>query len=138
MSDREADGDTHEAALTLATADERPSGPMLVSADDVVPKSQRDPVPPEEMALPPTEARASMSRVGASASDALSMPPLPPMRIQVPSVPVYGGPAVNLPRTTAQPTNGRAMAFAMLFLFVVIVVGAVLLFKFLGGPTTPP
>ena len=79
----------------------------------------------------------SLSRVGSVASDALSMPPLPPMRVTMPSLPVYGGPPVNIPRPAPkkQGFRGPVAAVTVLVLFVLLVGGAVVMFRWLLGPS---
>jgi serine/threonine protein kinase len=125
----------HEAALALAMPDDRPSSESLVSRDTPDAPWKRDShVDKEEAPLAPTGAQTSLSRVGATASDALTMPPLPPMRVTAPSIPVYGGPVAHLPREVPKQkffSGGRAAA-TIFVVFILMCVGAYFLFKSLG------
>lgn len=122
--------------LALATPDDRPSGDALLAA---VP--ERDPfdkssLPAQEAALAPTGVDASLSRVGAAVPEALTMP-LPAMRITMPSLPVYGGPAVNAapPAPRKATVSGPAWAMAVLGVMVLLVIAFIVLMRFLMGPT---
>jgi serine/threonine protein kinase len=121
-----------DGALALAMPDDRPSGeglPVAGLASDV----------PSSGALPPTEATESVSRLGAVATDALEMPPLPPMRITMPSVPVYGGPPVNIPQAPVkEPIPGSTWAAITAGVVVLMIIFALLMFWWLSGPTPPP
>jgi serine/threonine protein kinase len=126
--------------LALAVADERPSDGALVGAGDASPdepwRKDKRTVPAEETALHPTDPNASMSRVGSIAPDALVMP-LPPMRITMPELPVYAGPAVNIsrPPPKASVFSGGVAAAVIATMFVVLIGGAIILFRWLMGPT---
>ena len=80
----------------------------------------------DEQPLGPTEALQSLSRVGATVSDALTMPPpLPSLRITQPPLPTYGGPAVNLrpPEQQKQPLFRGPLAAVIVFaIFVVLAI----------------
>ena len=128
-----SDAAVHDAALALAMADDRPSSRSLVTRDEPCERydSYAD---KEEAALAPTGAQTSLSRVGATASDALTMPPLPAMRITAPGIPVYGGPVAHLPREVPKQrffSGGRAAA-TIFVVFILMCVGAYFLFKSLG------
>jgi serine/threonine-protein kinase len=124
--------------LMLAMPDERPSDPALVSGDappDEPWKKDDAAVATEETALAPTKPDESVSRIGLIASDALVMP-LPAMRITIPELPTYGGPPVNIPRPPPKQgglTGARAAALVGA-MFVVLVTGAIVLFRWLLGP----
>lgn len=127
--------DLADGALALATADERPSATALVSGDEAPNEPwNRDALPKSEIALAATDAGASLSRLGAAASDGLSIP-LPAMRMTMPSVPVYGPRIGPEPAPVAKPFfTGRVAAATMFILFVLLVGGAVVLLKWLSGP----
>lgn len=121
--------------LALATPDERPSDGALVSAADVPDEPwKKDQVPAEEVALTPTDPVASLSRLGSMAPDALVMP-LPAMRITMPELPTYGGPAVNvaLPPPKRGIFTGGVAAAVIATMFVVLLGGAYMLFRWLLG-----
>jgi hypothetical protein len=126
--------------LALATADERPSDAALVSGDaapdEPWKKGKGSVPPPEEAALAPTDPNTSMSRVGSIAPDALVMP-LPAMRITMPELPVYAGPAVNISRPPPKRGvfSGGVAAAIIATMFVVLIGGAIILFRWLMGPT---
>lgn len=131
-----ATGIAKPGVLALTIADERPSDGALVSAADPANEPwKKEDVAPEEAALAPTDPAASLSRLGSIAPDALVMP-LPAMRITIPELPVYGGPAVNLPRPAPKQGlfSGGAAAAVIATMFVVLVGGAFLLFRWLLGP----
>lgn len=122
-------------ALALATPDERPSDAALVSASDAVNEPwKKAAVPAEEAALAPTDPHTSLSRLGSIAPDALVMP-LPAMRITMPELPTYGGPAVNLP--VGKPKqgifSGGVAAAVVATMFVVLLGVAYMLFRWLLG-----
>jgi serine/threonine protein kinase len=124
--------------LALAMADERPSDGALVGAEaapDEPWRKEKESVSPEEMALAPTDPNSSMSRLGSMAPDALVMP-LPAMRITMPELPVYAGPAVNISRAPPKRTvfTGGVAAAVIATMFVVLVGGAIILFRWLMGP----
>jgi hypothetical protein len=123
--------------LALATADERPSDAALVSGEAVADEPwKKEKVSPEETALSPTDPNASMSRLGSVAPDALVMP-LPAMRITMPELPVYAGPAVNISRPPPKQTvfKGGVAAAVVATMFVVLVGVAIILFRWLMGPS---
>jgi serine/threonine protein kinase len=127
-----------EGALMLAIADERPSGEAFVATSEPPEepwKKKDEALPREEAPLAPTGPVQSVSRVGAVAHEALTMPPLPPMRITAPSLPVYGGPVERLPPPRKGFFTGGVAAATVFFLFVLLVVGAVFLLKWLSGPS---
>ena len=124
--------------LALATPEDRPSGDqLLASPPDSEPfELDKSSVPTQETALAATGVDVSLSRVGAAVPEALTMPPLPPMRITMPSLPVYGGPPVNVappppPQTTV---TGKGWAIAIFAVFALLIVAAVMLLKWLSGP----
>lgn len=130
-----------EGALALASGDDRPSADALVAAEKEPdePWRKKDSLPVGEGPLAPTDAGASLSRMGAAASDALSMP-LPAVRMTMPSVPVYG-PAVGPPPAPPPPKpffSGKVAAFTVLAVFALLVVSAVFLLKWLSGPGATP
>jgi len=124
-------------ALSLATPDERPSDGALVSGDATSDEPWRKgAVPAEEAALAPTDPTASLSRLGSVAPDALVMP-LPAMRITMPELPTYGGEPVNVTRPPPKPSvfSGGVGAAVVATMFVVLVGGAIILFRWLlKGP----
>ncbi|CAN5922833.1 hypothetical protein BH11MYX4_BH11MYX4_13020 [soil metagenome] len=128
--------DLAEGALALATPDERPSSDALVSADEAPDEPwNKQSLPRSEAALAATDAGASLSRVGAAASSAMSIP-LPAMRMTLPSVPVYGPQVGPAPAPVARPLfSGRVAALVMFLLFAILVGGAVVLLKWLSGPS---
>ncbi|MDB4939043.1 MAG: serine/threonine protein kinase [Labilithrix sp.] len=126
-----------EGALALATADDRPSSDALVTTDqpDEPWKKDKDALPNAEAPLAPTDAGESLSRVGAAAESAMSIP-LPAMRMTMPSVPVYGPHIGPPPAPVAKPFfTGKVAAFVMFAVFVLLVVAAVFLLKWLSGPS---
>jgi serine/threonine-protein kinase len=144
--DAPAATEVKDGALMLATADERPSQDAVQGAS-LAPGEVEEPwrrvpapdaLPRDEVPLAPTGPVHSVSRVGAVAHEALSMPPLPPMRVTAPSLPVYGGPSATIRPVSTQKGFSGKIAFAIVaFFFVVLVVGAVLLLKYLSGPNVP-
>lgn len=133
----EATGLMKPGTLALATADERPSDAALVSAAEHPDEPwKKDRVPVEEAALAPTDPITSLSRVGSIAPDALVMP-LPAMRITMPELPTYGGPAVNIPvpKPKQGVFTGGVAAAVIATMFVVLLGGAYMLFRWLlAGP----
>jgi serine/threonine protein kinase len=124
----QADADAPEGALALAMPDDRPSGELDLGAP------AGDAPGSGDGALPPTEAAQSVSRLGETAADALSMPPLPPMRITMPSIPVYGGPVVNIPQEAPkQPVSGGTLAAITAGVFFLMIVFALVMFWWLTG-----
>lgn len=124
--------------LALATPDERPSDGALVGGEPVADepwKKNKSSVAAEEVALTPTDPLTSLSRVGSIAPDALVMP-LPAMRITMPELPTYGGPAVNLPRPVPKRgiLTGGVAAAVVATMFIVLIGGAIILFRWLLGP----
>lgn len=128
--------DVKAGTLALASADDRPSQETLVAtaAEPDEPWNKKS-VPREETALAATDPQTSLSRVGSVASDALTMPPLPPMRMTMPSLPTYGGPAVNLPPPVPKQFTGRLAAITVLILFVGLIAFGVIIFRWLLGPS---
>lgn len=123
-----ADAAERHEDLALTLPDDAPSSPPLVSTNT-----------PSEGALIATTGAQSMSRLGSSVPDALEVDPLPAMRITMPSIPVYGGPAVNLPVPVAkQPFfSGKVAAFFVLSMIIMLVALAVLMFRLLSPPSHP-
>jgi serine/threonine protein kinase len=120
--------------LALATPEDRPSGDALLAAAPDSDPFDKSSVSSQEMALAPTGVDTSLSRVGAAVPEALTMP-LPAMRITMPSLPVYGGPAVNLPPPSPKKTvSGPFWAIAIFAVFALLIVAAIMLLKFLSGP----
>lgn len=139
----EAEGLMKPGTLALSIADERPSDSALIANGEVVdqPWNKRDAdaaVPPEETALKPTDPNTSVSRLGSIAPDALIMP-LPAMRITMPELPTYGGPPVNVsvrPPPKQGIMTGRVAAVVVATMFIVLIGGAFILFRWLlGGPS---
>jgi hypothetical protein len=125
-----------DGTLALATADDRPSQETLVATDGAPDEPwNKKSVPKEETALAATDAVASLSRVGSVATDALTMPPLPPMRMTMPSLPTYGGPVLNVPPPAAKQFSGRLAALTVFILFAGLIAFAVIIFKWLLGPS---
>jgi serine/threonine protein kinase len=125
--------------LALAMADERPSDAGFGARDRVADepwKKEKQSIPPEEKALEPTDPNASLSRIGSVAPDALVMP-LPAMRITMPELPTYAGPAVNISRPPQKTTvfKGGVAAAVVATMFVVLVGTAIILFRWLMGPS---
>ena len=124
--------------LSRASPDERPSDGVLVGADPGGEPWRKDKsgVAAEEAALTPTDPMTSLSRVGSIAPDALVMP-LPAMRITMPELPTYGGPAVNisLPPPKRGVMTGGVAAAVVATMFVVLIGGAIILFRWLMGPS---
>ena len=122
----DATGLVKENTLTLVTRDENPSDPAIIVG------LARDSVPREEAALAPTDPMTSLSRLGSIAPDALVMP-LPAMRITMPSLPTYGGPAVNIARPPPKQGifTGKVAAAVVATMFIVLVAGTVILFRWL-------
>lgn len=122
--------------LALATADERPSQGTLVATDDSPDEPwNKKSVPKEETALAATDPQTSLSRVGSVASDALTMPALPPMRMTMPSLPTYGGPVLNMPPPRPKQFSGKLAALTMFILFVGLIAFGVIIFRWLLGPS---
>ena len=135
----EAEGLIKAGALALSIADERPSENNLLAkaagADEPW-KKDAGAVPAEDKALAPTDPHTSLSRVGSIAPEALVMP-LPAMRITMPELPTYGGPPVNVSvrPPVKQPTvfTGPIMAAIVATMFIVLIGGAIILFRWLLG-----
>ena len=131
--------DLREGTLGLATADDRPSSDAIVAndqPDEPWKKDAKDALPADETPLAPTDAGASLSRLGAAAESAMSIP-LPAVRMTMPSVPVYG-PPVGPPPPPPPPAaffTGKVAAATMFGVFVLLLIGAVFLLKWLSGPT---
>jgi serine/threonine protein kinase len=124
-----------EGTLALATADDRPSGDALVTTEQPDEPWRKDFLPSAETPLAPTDAGASLSRVGAAAESAMSIP-LPAMRMTMPSIPVYGPHVGPPPPVVVKPFfTGKVAAAIMFVAFVLLVVAAVFLLKWLSGPS---
>ncbi|MBX3188063.1 MAG: protein kinase [Labilithrix sp.] len=140
---REIEADAKEVvvpdgALALAMPEDRPSIDALVATPDEPDEpwnKDEDALPREEVALAATDAKASLSRVGSVAPDALHMS-APKVRITSPSLPVYGGDAVNIPRPIAKKQffSGGVAAATVFAVFVLLIVATVMLLKWLSGP----
>ncbi|MFO0737837.1 MAG: serine/threonine-protein kinase [Labilithrix sp.] len=135
----EAEGLMKPGTLALWVADERPSDSSLLAKGDSSDepwKKDGDKVPAEDKALQPTDPHTSLSRVGSIAPEALIMP-LPAMRITMPELPTYGGPPVNVSvrPPVKQPTvfTGPIMAAITATVFIVLIGGAIILFRWLLG-----
>jgi serine/threonine protein kinase len=129
--------DLREGTLALATADDRPSGAIVTTEqpDEPWKKDAKDALPASETPLAPTDAGASLSRLGAAAESAMSIP-LPAVRMTMPSLPVYGPPVDPPPPPAPKPFfTGKVAAATMFGVFVLLVIGAVFLLKWLSGPT---
>ena len=114
----------HESQLAVSMPEDRPSAQSLVAEKSNDEPWSKDRPSAEESALGPTEANQSLSRVGATVSDALTMPPpLPSFRVTSPSLPTYGGPAVNLPVPQAKQTLFRGPFAAVIVIAVFVVLG---------------
>jgi hypothetical protein len=137
----EEEGLMKAGSLALATPDERPSDAALIASGEAVEpdepwnKDKKKTVPTEETALKPTDPQTSLSRVGSTAADALIMP-LPAMRITMPELPTYGGPAVNVSRPPPKRSifSGGVAAAVIATMFIVLIGGAIILFRWLMGP----
>lgn len=129
--------DLREGTLALATADDRPSSDAIVATDqpdEPWKKDAKDALPAHEVPLAPTDAGASLSRLGAAAESAMSIP-LPAVRMTMPSVPVYGPPVGPPPAPVVKPFfTGKVAAGTIFGVFVLLVVGAVFLLQWLSGP----
>lgn len=130
--------------LALVLPDDRPSDAALVASRHSKPppepwekKKPGDDVPQEDVALAPTDPNTSLSRLGSIAPDALVIP-LPAMRITMPELPTYGGPAVNVsvaPPPKQSVLSGKVLAVVLLTGALVLLGGAFILFRWL---LTPP
>jgi hypothetical protein len=127
--------DLREGTLALATADDRPSSDQLVTTEQPDEPWRKDFLPSADTPLAPTDAGASLSRVGAAAESAMSIP-LPAMRMTMPSIPVYGPHVGPPPEKIAKPFfTGKVAALVMMAVFALLVGSAVLLLKWLSGPS---
>jgi len=119
-----------EGTLALATPDDRPSGDPLVRGEDVPDEPwKKDALPRDEMALAPTDALTSASRVGTVAPDALDVP-LPAMRMTLPSLPVHdAGLGPVAPPIAERVRSGRWAAAGILVLFVVLAAGGFMVLR---------
>ena len=138
MHDGEVESaELREGALALAMADDRPSADALVAGEQQPDEPwKKDQLPSGEAPLAPTDAGTSLSRVGAAAADALSMP-LPAMRMTMPSLPVYG-PPVGPPPAPPPPKpffTGKVAAITMLVVFVLLIGFGVFMLRWLSGPS---
>jgi serine/threonine protein kinase len=134
----EATTDLREGTLALATADDRPSSDALVAgASQPDEPWKKDVLPAAEMPLAPTDAGASLSRVGAAASAESAMSiPVPAPRVTAPSLPVYGPPTGPPPPVIEKPFfSGKVAAATIFVVFAMLLVGAVFLLKWLSGPS---
>jgi serine/threonine-protein kinase len=136
----EEDGMMKAGTLALATPDERPSDAALISGEPAADepwKKDKATVSPEEAALAPTDPHSSQSRLGSVAPDALVMP-LPAMRITMPELPTYGGPSLSVPRPPPKQGvfSGGVAAAIVATMFVVLIGGAIILFRWLMGPSS--
>jgi hypothetical protein len=127
-----ASADIRPGVLALATADDHPSSPAIATGDEEPWRRREDALPKEESPLVPTGTVTSMSRVGAVAADALTMPPLPAAAITSPPVPVYGPPSLSAPQKVF---SGRLAAATIALVMVALAVATVFLFRWLSGPT---
>lgn len=129
--------DMREGTLALATADDRPSSDALVTnaqPDEPWAKNAKDALPAAETPLAPTDAGASLSRVGAAAESAMSIP-LPAVRMTMPSIPTYGPHIGPPPEKPVKPFfSGKTAAATVFVVFVGLVLGAVCLLSWLSGP----
>ena len=129
--------DLREGALALALADDRPSSDALVTndqPDEPWKKDAKDALPNAETPLAPTDAGASLSRVGAAAESAMSIP-LPAVRMTMPSIPTYGPHMGPPPEVVKKPFfSGKVAAASIFVVFVGLVIGAVYLLQWLSGP----
>lgn len=132
--------DLREGTLALAMADDRPSGDAIVAneqaPDEPWKRDAKDALPAGEAPLAPTDAGASLSRLGAAAESAMAIP-LPAVRMTMPSIPVYG-PPVGPPPEPPPPKpffSGKVAAATIFGVFILLVGGAVVLLKWLSGPT---
>jgi serine/threonine protein kinase len=127
--------DLREGVLALATADDRPSSDALVTSDQPDEPWKKDALPRAEMPLAPTDAGASLSRVGAAAESAMSIP-LPAVRMTMPSIPTYGPQIGPAPAPVKKPLFRGRVAAAFVFAgFVLLLVAAVSLLRWLSGPS---
>ena len=139
VPDEGAEGLMKPGTLALSVGDDRPSDSALIANGAIVdePWNKREggTVPVEELALKPTDPNTSVSRLGSIAPDALIMP-LPAMRITMPELPTYGGPAVNIsvrPPPKTGVFTGKVAAVVVATMFIVLIGGAFILFRWLVG-----
>ena len=133
----EETGMLEAGVLSLTIPDERPSDGAMAARDAAVidePWKKGAKVPAEEAALAPTDPASSMSRVGSMAPDALIMP-LPAMRITIPELPTHAGTPVNIthPPPKRGVLTGGVAAAVIATMFIVLIGGAVILFRWLLG-----
>ena len=130
--------DLTDGALALSVADDRPSSDALISAEEAPNEPwNKGAIRNSEVALAATDAGTSLSRVGAAASDALSIP-LPAIRMTMPSVPVYGPRVGPEPAPVKKPLfTGKIAAATMFVVFALLASGAVFLLRWLSGPSSP-
>ena len=119
----------------LSTSVRAPEPRRARRADEAPASRGTRALPKSETALAATEAGASLSRVGAAAPDALSIP-LPAMRMTMPSVPVYGPRIGPEPAPVEKPFfTGKVAAAIMFVVFLLLLGGAVFLLAWLSGPS---
>jgi hypothetical protein len=128
-----ASSDVEDGALALAMPDDRPSSDAIVGADAPDEPWAKEGLSHAETALDPTRADVSVSRLGAAAETAFDVP-LPAERMTMPNIPTYspsfGPPA---PRTKRPWFSGRVAAVGFIVVFAGLVVGAVVLLRWLAG-----
>ena len=126
--------DLREGTLGLAMADDRPSSEALIGSDQPEEPWRKDFLPSAETPLAPTDANASVSRLGAAAESAMSIP-LPAMRMTMPSIPTYG-PHIGPPPTPVKKPffSGKVAAGFIFVVFALLLVMAVSLLRWLSGP----
>jgi hypothetical protein len=134
----EAPADVREGALALSCADDRPSAGSLVGSDEPEEPWQKGALPASEAALAPTDADASLSRLGAAAESAMNIP-LPAVRMTMPSIPTYGPHVGPPPEPVKKPLlRGRLGAALIFVVFALLVFAAVVMLRWLSGPPAPP
>lgn len=123
-----------EGALALTAAEDRPSGGAVAAGDASDEPWKKDAVPSSEAPLAPTDAMTSLSRVGSMAPEALSVP-LPAVRMTIPSLPTYdAGLGPKPPPPDERLFKGKVAAAAVFAVFILLVIGAVFLLRWLSGP----
>lgn len=126
--------DLREGTLALATPDDRPSGDAIVTSEQADEPWRKDFLPNAEVPLAPTDAAASLSRVGAAAESAMSIP-LPAVRMTMPSIATYGPQVGPPPEPVKKPVFSGKLAAGLIFgVFVLLIVSAVYLLRWLSGP----
>ncbi len=122
LSEREPGAHTvRYEEVALAFGEDSPSGNPLLDGSL-----------PSDASLIPTTAAESMSRMGASVPDALTMPPLPPVRITAPPLHTGGGgPILQIEETRKKPVQGGTAALVVFIWGAVLLAGGVALFLWL-------